>query len=75
MKLKARPDRKKGAAVRVQRIVSQPDIMERTRAAGCWLNGRRSRRTGDVPKDESMAAFMAIFHPEIKCKKLKALVG
>jgi len=54
---------------------TQPSIMERSRAAGCWLNSRRSRRTGEVPKDEEMATFMAIFHPEIKGKKLKDLMG
>lgn len=58
-----------------QRLVSQPDIRERARAAGCWLNAGRSRRTGEVDKEQEMAAFMSVFHPEIKGKKLKALVG
>jgi len=53
---------------------TQPDIRERARAAGTWLNSRRSRRTGEVPKDEEMAAFMAIFHPKFKGAKLKRLL-
>jgi len=53
----------------------QPDIRERARAAGCVLEAWRSERTGEVPKKESLAAFMSIFHPEIKGKKLKALLG
>lgn len=53
--------------------VPKPDIRERARAAGCWLNARRSN-DGNVPKSEEMAAFMAIFHPEIKGRKLAALL-
>lgn len=49
--------------------------MDRARAAGAWLESRRSRRTGEVPKDEELAAFMSIFHPEIKGKKLKRILS
>jgi hypothetical protein len=52
-----------------------PDIRDRARAAGCYLNNVRNARTGEVPRDLEMAAFMSIFHPEIKGKRLRRLVG
>lgn len=42
--------------------------MERSRAARAYLGDRTPH------KDQEMAAFMAIFHPEIKGKRLKRLL-
>jgi hypothetical protein len=55
-------------------VVSQPDIRETARANGALVEAHRNRK-GEVPEGMEMAAFMAVFHPNIKGKKLKALVG
>ena len=48
------------------------DIMERARAGGCYL---RNAFRENAPEDLKLAAFMAIFHPEIKGKRLKNLIS
>ncbi len=53
---------------------TKPDIRTRARAAGCYLEMTRSRETGRVAKDVELAAFMAIFHPEVKGKRLRRLL-
>lgn len=58
----------------VQRMVSQPDIRHLARANGALVDAHRNRN-GEAPEGMEMAAFMAVFHPNIKGKKLKALVG
>ena len=67
-------ERKSGAAILVQRIVSQPDIRHLARANGALVESHRNRN-GELPDGMEMAAFMAVFHPNIKGKKLKALVA
>lgn len=61
-------------AVSLQRVISQPDIKHLARANGALVESHRNRR-GEVPEGMEMVAFMAVFHPEIKGKKLKALIG
>lgn len=51
------------------------DIRDRARAAGCYLNGVRNAQTGEVPRDMEMAAFMSIFHPEVKGRCLRRLLA
>ena len=58
----------------LKRSVSQPDIMQAARANGALVESHRNR-LGETSEGMEMAAFMAVFHPNIKGKKLKALVG
>jgi len=49
-------------------------VVHIARANGAMVESFRNRN-GDLPEGLEMAAFMAVFHPNIKGKKLKALVG
>lgn len=51
-----------------------PDIMHHARACGAMLNSMRSPATGRPPEDMEMAAFMVVFHPQIKGKRLKKVL-
>lgn len=51
----------------------KPTGMRRVEAARCWIDERRTR-DGAAPEGLEMAAFMSIFHPEVKGKKLKAIL-
>jgi len=66
--------RQRPTGVAVQRVVSQPDIRHLARAHGAMVESSRNRN-GETPEGLEMAAFMAVFHPNITGKKLKALVG
>lgn len=68
--------RKKKGVTRVGSgtLVSQPDIRHLARANGAMVEASRNRN-GETPEGLEMAAFMAVFHPNITGKKLKALVG
>lgn len=52
---------------------AQPDIREHARAVGCFVESRRNR-SGENDKALEMAAFKAVFHPEIKGKRLRKLL-
>lgn len=59
---------------------TKPDIRERARAAGAYLNmvkptpGRDGMAEEQYKKLE-MAAFMAVFHPEVKGARLRRIVN
>lgn len=55
-------------------IKAQPDKLHHARACGAMLESYRSPATGHPPKDMEMAAFMAVFHPNIKGKRLKQVM-
>jgi len=69
--MKKKTELKRGKPVR---LVNQPDIRHLARANGAMVEASRNRN-GETPEGLEMAAFMAVFHPSIKGKKLKALVG
>lgn len=54
--------------------MSPTDIMDRARGAGAYLNGVRRRDTGKPDPALELAAFMSIFHPKIKGKRLRRIL-
>ena len=74
MAVKMSTKKQKMSSGPVKREVRKPDIREVARANGAIVEAFRNPR-GEVPEGMEMAAFMAIFHPNIKGKKLKKLLG
>jgi hypothetical protein len=56
------------------RVRATRDVKHVARAHGALVESYRNRN-GELPRGMEMAAFMSVFHPTIKGKKLKALVG
>lgn len=56
------------------RTKTQPDKLQHARACGAMLDAYRNPATGHPPENMEMAAFMAVFHPNIKGKRLKRVM-